>query len=93
LILHAKAPPAKMVYNVYLRAGGREVKVANWIIKPMPGGEGYTLFTPDIDPAGKATSCDVILRPDPDWEVHTPDLTPPWGGEVVFPNVKIESSH
>ena len=91
--LSADAPAVKLSYGVYLRAkDGREVKLTRWDVSPSTGGVGYGTSGPDVDPEGKAMTCDVIYRPDRDWEIHTSDLTPPWGGEVIFRDVPIESS-
>jgi hypothetical protein len=92
LSLDADSPPVKMVWNVFLRANGKEVRVARWDLQPSTGGFGTATSGPDVDPIGKPTRCDVIYRPDPDWEIRTYDLTPPWGGEVVFPGVQIGTS-
>jgi hypothetical protein len=89
LSLDADSPPVKMAWLVVLRANGKEVKVTRCGILASTGGVGYSTAGPDVDPIGKPVVCDVIYRPDPDWEVHTSDLVPPWGGEVVFHGVGI----
>jgi hypothetical protein len=92
LSLSVNGAPVKLAYVIVLAGAGRETKVdsGSWIV-PAKENYGWSTSADDIDPAGQATSCDVILRPDPDWEARSSDLTPPWGGEVVFHDVKIDS--
>jgi hypothetical protein len=82
--------PVKLAYNVILSWNGREV-VANPYggYTPAKQNTGYGTSCDDVDPAHQATECDVIFRPNPEWETSSEDLTPPWGAEVVLHHVKI----
>jgi hypothetical protein len=52
---------------------------------------GWRRVYEDVDPDHAAEECNVILRPNPDWEKSSNDLNPPWDGQIVIPHVKIES--
>jgi hypothetical protein len=92
LSINFRFPPVKLVYYGFLRIGTHEV-AANpdygaWVV-PSKQNYGFGTGSPEVDPSGQATKCDLILRPDPDWEARSQDLIPPWGGEVVIHDVPI----
>ena len=53
--------------------------------------QGWGTSCDDVDPQHQASECDVIFRPNPEWEKSSPDLVPPWGGEVVLHHVPIKT--
>lgn len=82
------SPPARIPGLVYIRVGGRELKLGQrhgheW----SSTGAAADLHTLEL-PADTKT-IDVILRPDPDWERNTTELIPPWGHEMIFRDVKV----
>jgi hypothetical protein len=91
--VEAHGPPIKLVYHILLVRDGRERLAGHGpVVYNVGGNNSYGTSSPDVDPAHKAATCDVILRPSRDWETSSSDLTPPWAGEVVFHDVKIEST-
>lgn len=83
----ARQPPVKLAYRVIARSGERET-IAQSETRFRPGESmsyGLHMALPDPD----AATVDIILQPDPEWEVNTHDLTPPWGGQVVFKDVPL----
>lgn len=86
--MNADKPPVKLSFQCFLARQGRELKFESWTVPP---GQNYGRgsLSEDIDPDGKATSCDIIFRPDPNWETNSYDLNPPWYGEIMIRDVKI----
>jgi hypothetical protein len=80
--------PTKLAYQIYLRAGGKEYTSPN-IELDMAKDSGYSYGRSTKFPETTATKADVIFRPDKDWEIHTYDADPPWGGEIIFRDVPI----
>jgi len=82
--------PVKLAFQEILSWNGHEV-----VVNPYGGyvspnaNQGWGTSCDDVDPLHQASECNVIFRPNPEWEKSSPDLTPPWGGEVVLHHVKI----
>lgn len=83
-------PPVKLTFRVIARSGAKQStnnSMPNF--QPMQNmSYGITMPLPDPD----ATTVDIILQPDPQWEINTSDLTPPWGGQVVFKNIPLPTT-
>jgi hypothetical protein len=86
------APPAKLAYRAYFSYGGHEVQInppdMPWITAAHQR-YSWSFICPDPDTSHNAIDCDLILRPEPNWEKYSKDLEPPWGFEIVLHQLKI----
>jgi hypothetical protein len=88
--VEANSAPVKLAYRVILRrADGVEQAVEQSWVVPAKAHHGSGMFADDFDPAGGTKRVDLVFRPDRDWERHSYDVTPPWGGEVIVRDVPI----
>jgi hypothetical protein len=88
----ADAPPHWLAYRVELATRDRAHVLERCWIAERRDVTSAALTCEDIDPKHQAAECDLILMPADNWEAER-DLTsiaPPWGGQVIFRNVKIE---
>lgn len=90
--LDVQSSPVKVSFEVVLKRDGREVIATSPLAVGAKQNSGTQIYCRDVDPEGKASSCDLILRPNLNWETNAFDQTPPWFGEIVFHDVKIESA-
>jgi hypothetical protein len=86
-----KKVPVKLDYEVLVVSGGKERSIGNWRtheqLRFSGSASGSAL---EFDPDHRASTIDVIFRPNRNWEVSSYDATPPWGGEIVYRNVRID---
>jgi hypothetical protein len=87
--LDVRGSPVDLMYEVFARAGDREVRVTDWHGAANSVFESHTLLEEDPDPTAKTV--DLILRPDRNWEIHSTNLIPPWGREVVLHDVPVRA--
>ncbi len=86
--LEVASPPVKLAYVAGFRFGGKDQPVVP-LTNVLKAGT-HTSWGLIVDLPGSApTTFDLILRPSTDWETLSPDLTPPWGGEVTFRDIPI----
>jgi hypothetical protein len=89
--IHVDPVPVRLVHRLFLRrAGGGAEARGETLYVGTNCGSGYDGMTMTGLPSA-VDRVDVILRPDLDAIRRQVDATPVWGGEVVIPNIPVQT--
>lgn len=89
LSFESSGTPVPLAFEPVVSCNGMSVSLRSpTIIKASePGGMSFGSIE---FPRAVGDHCTVALRPDPFYELSYPELSPPWGREIVFERVPIE---
>jgi hypothetical protein len=80
--------PVPLAYNVFIRAGGRDLPAGSVYFPASPNGD-FSYSTGQSCPYPVANQVDVILKPSASVCASTIDMTSYWNGEITIPNVPV----